>query len=71
MQHPATPLDQQSPSRSKRARHVLARVTDDSSFIQKLSPVLAHPFKVGFSESMDTVFLFAGRSASSPSSPCC
>ena len=33
---------------------------DDSSFIQKLSPALAHPFKVGFAESMDTVFLLAG-----------
>ena len=38
----------------------LGQVTDDSSFIQRLSPVFAHPFKVGFAEAMDTVFLFAG-----------
>jgi hypothetical protein len=39
---------------------LLAQVTDDSSFIQKLSPALAHPFKAGFATSMDTVFLVAG-----------
>src|SRR3954453_15367768 len=61
VQHPATPLDQQF-AESLRSGHgtFLSQVTDDSSFIQKLSPVLAHPFKVGFSEAMDTVFLFAG-----------
>jgi EmrB/QacA subfamily drug resistance transporter len=61
VQHPATPLDHQF-AQSLQSGHgtFLARVTDDSSFIQKLSPALAHPFKVGFSESMDTVFLFAG-----------
>jgi hypothetical protein len=32
-------------------------VSSDSSIINKLDPVLAHPFKVGFSQSMDTVFL--------------
>jgi EmrB/QacA subfamily drug resistance transporter len=30
---------------------------DDTSFLQHLNPVLARPFKVGFSESMDLVFL--------------
>jgi EmrB/QacA subfamily drug resistance transporter len=35
----------------------LASVSSDSSIINKLDPVLAHPFKVGFSQSMDTVFL--------------
>jgi hypothetical protein len=30
---------------------------NDTAFIQKLDSVLAHPFKVGFSEAMDTVFL--------------
>ncbi len=61
VQHPATPLDQQF-AESLHSGHgtFLSQVTDDSSFIQKLSPVLAHPFKVGFSEAMDTVFLFAG-----------
>jgi predicted PurR-regulated permease PerM len=29
----------------------------DSSFINQLSPAIAHPFKVGFSESMDLVFV--------------
>jgi hypothetical protein len=32
-------------------------VLNDSSVIQKLSPALAHPFKVGFADSMSTVFL--------------
>jgi hypothetical protein len=31
-----------------------------TSFIQKLSPVLAHPFKVGFADSITVVFLVAG-----------
>jgi len=35
----------------------LASVSSDSSLINKLDPVLSHPFKVGFSHSMDTVFL--------------
>ncbi|HEX5090603.1 MAG TPA: MDR family MFS transporter [Nocardioides sp.] len=32
-------------------------VQGDSSFIDTLSPALAHPFKAGFAESMDLVFL--------------
>ena len=61
VQHPVTPLDHQFVE-SFQSGHgtFLAQATDDSSFIQKLSPVLAHPFKVGFAEAMDTVFLFAG-----------
>ncbi len=39
---------------------VLAEVQDDSSIIEELDPVLAHPFKVGFSESMTRVFRIAG-----------
>jgi EmrB/QacA subfamily drug resistance transporter len=35
------------------------QVQGDSSFIEKLSPALAHPFKQGFAESMDLVFLIA------------
>jgi EmrB/QacA subfamily drug resistance transporter len=60
--HPAAPLDQQLAESLQSRGHggLLAQVSNDSSFIQKLSPVLAHPFKVGFAESMDTVFLFAG-----------
>ena len=36
---------------------VLSGVASDSSLIGKLDPVLSHPFKVGFSQSMDQVFL--------------
>jgi hypothetical protein len=38
----------------------VAQVQDDSSFIQKLPGTLAHPFKVGFADSMAGVFLLAG-----------
>lgn len=34
-------------------------VQDDSSIIEDLDPAVAHPIKVGFAESMDTVFLIA------------
>ncbi|HEY7048805.1 MAG TPA: MDR family MFS transporter [Jatrophihabitantaceae bacterium] len=30
---------------------------NDTSFVQKLDPTLAHPFQVGFSQAMDLVFL--------------
>jgi EmrB/QacA subfamily drug resistance transporter len=36
---------------------VSSSALNDTSFIQHLNPVLAQPFKVGFSESMDLVFL--------------
>jgi hypothetical protein len=61
--HPRTPVDQalatslQHPSAPG---GLLGQVQSDSSFIQKLSPVLAHPFKVGFAESITVVFLVAG-----------
>jgi hypothetical protein len=35
---------------------IFATITDDSSVINGLDPVLAHPFKVGFSESIVKVF---------------
>jgi hypothetical protein len=38
----------------------VAQVQDDSSFIQRLDDTLAHPFKAGFADSMDGVFLLAG-----------
>jgi EmrB/QacA subfamily drug resistance transporter len=38
----------------------VAQVQDDSSFIQRLDDTLAHPFKAGFAQSMDHVFLLAG-----------
>ncbi len=39
---------------------ILAQVQDDSSIIEQMNPVLGHPFKVGFAESMHPVFLLAG-----------
>ena len=59
---PATPLDKVLAGSVQTGGHsgLLGQVTDDSSFIQKLSPVLAHPFKAGFATSMDLVFLCAG-----------
>jgi hypothetical protein len=42
---------------------VLSQVQDDSSIIQRMPTVLAHPFKAGFAASMDTVFLLAGSVA--------
>jgi hypothetical protein len=39
---------------------VTGSALDDTSFIQRLNPVLARPFKVGFSDSMDMVFLLGG-----------
>ena len=38
---------------------VLDRVQDDSSIISQMADVFAHPFKVGFAASMDSVFLLA------------
>jgi hypothetical protein len=38
----------------------VAQVQSDSSFIQRLDATLAHPFKAGFAQSMDLVFLLAG-----------
>jgi EmrB/QacA subfamily drug resistance transporter len=40
-------------------RSVISQVQDDSSVIETMDPVIAHPFKVGFADSMDTVFLLA------------
>jgi EmrB/QacA subfamily drug resistance transporter len=62
IQHPVTPLDHQFAASLQNHGHsqLLGQVTDDSSFIQRLSPALAHPFKVGFAQSMDIVFLIAG-----------
>ncbi|MBB6626708.1 MFS transporter [Nocardioides sp. KIGAM211] len=38
---------------------VLGQVQDDSSIVDRMDPVLAHPFKVGFADSMARVFLIA------------
>ena len=42
---------------------VLARVQDDSSIIGRMDSVLAHPFRVGFADSMSTVFEIAAAVA--------
>lgn len=39
---------------------IFATITDDSSVINDLDPALAHPFKVGFSESIAKVFWIVG-----------
>jgi len=39
---------------------VFKAVQDDSSIIGRMSPVIAHPFKVGFSDSMSLVLLCGG-----------
>ncbi len=39
---------------------VFGAVQDDSSIIDRMSPVLAHPFKVGFADSMSMVLLGGG-----------
>ena len=39
---------------------VLGQVQDDSSIINQMDDVIAHPFKVGFATSMRAVFLSAG-----------
>lgn len=38
---------------------VMGQVMDDSSIINKMSSVIAHPFKVGFADSMTHVFFIA------------
>ena len=37
-----------------------SQLTTDSSFLQKLDPVIAAPFKIGFSEATHSVFLLVG-----------
>jgi MFS family permease len=39
---------------------IFASVQDDSSVLEKMADVFAHPFKAGFAESMSTVFFWAG-----------
>jgi hypothetical protein len=39
---------------------IITQVQSDSSVIDRMSPVLSHPFKVGFADSMSSVFLWAG-----------
>jgi len=39
---------------------IFAQVQSDSSVINQMAPVLSHPFKVGFADSMSSVFFWAG-----------
>jgi EmrB/QacA subfamily drug resistance transporter len=39
---------------------VFAKVQDDSSIIKEMNPIISHPFRAGFAESMSVVFLYAG-----------
>ncbi|MGA8245465.1 MAG: MDR family MFS transporter [Nocardioides sp.] len=61
--HSSDPLDRQVAAsflHPSAGGGVFAKVQDDSSIIQQMPTVLAHPFKAGFAESMDAVFLLAG-----------
>jgi EmrB/QacA subfamily drug resistance transporter len=60
---PHTPLNDQvlsSLTNPGQGTKVFASVQDDSSIISKMAGVLAHPFKVGFSDSMTLVLLGGG-----------
>jgi hypothetical protein len=62
-QIPHTPLNDQvvaGLSGKAEGGGVFASVQDDSSIISKMSGVLAHPFKVGFADSMSLVLLCGG-----------
>jgi EmrB/QacA subfamily drug resistance transporter len=64
--HSSNPLDRQvaqSFLHPSPGGGVLSQVQDDSSIIQRMPTVLAHPFKAGFADSMDTVFVLAGSVA--------
>ncbi|MGD9960939.1 MDR family MFS transporter [Nocardioides sp.] len=39
---------------------IFTEVQDDSSVLEQMADVFAHPFRAGFAESMSTVFLYAG-----------
>jgi hypothetical protein len=60
---PHTPLNDQvlsGLSNPGQGSKVFASVQDDSSIINKMSSVIAHPFKVGFADSMSLVLLSGG-----------
>jgi hypothetical protein len=59
---PHTALNDQvlSGLKGKASGGVFTAVQDDSSIIGKMAPVLAHPFKVGFADSMSLVLLSGG-----------
>ncbi|MBU2662048.1 MFS transporter [Actinoplanes bogorensis] len=55
MQNPAAAAD---PALTG-ALHGDKSALDDTSFLERVTPVLAHPFKVGFSDAVDAIFLVA------------
>jgi len=60
---PRTPIDEQvlaGLQGSGQAGGVFTSVQDDSSIIGRMSPVIAHPFQVGFADSMSLVLLCGG-----------
>ena len=48
-----------TPANQKVLGQVAAQVQDNSDILQNVSSAIAHPFKVGFAESMDVIFLCA------------
>lgn len=48
-----------SPANQKVFGQIAAKVQDDSTVLQKFDSKLTHPFKVGFADSMDLIFLCA------------
>jgi hypothetical protein len=59
----ANPLNQQVVEGLSGQAHdggIFAQVQDDSSVLAKMADVFSHPFKVGFADSMSTVFFWAG-----------
>jgi len=48
-----------TPAHQKLLGKVAAQVQDDSNILQHVPSAIAHPFKVGFAESMDLIFLCA------------
>ena len=58
LQQPANAADE-ALAHAAQAGGAAGGVLEDTSFIEQLSPALARPFKVGFAESMSSVFLSA------------
>jgi len=50
----------ENPSQAGILQHAATAADEDTSFLNQLAAPLAHPFKVGFAESMSTVFVIAG-----------
>src|SRR5699024_2041082 len=48
-----------TPANQQLLRKVAGTVQNDSNILARVDPKIAHPFKVGFADSMDLIFLFA------------